>query len=156
MKQSHLFLAALAVALLVTFGTSCIRLDRPAEKAAEIGSGAGYRLFSVEDFNTLMATGVDIYVTVGQTDGIVRIEADDFVAGKIEVENRGRNLAILDRHDIAGKAGAPRARAFVSAATLHRIYATNADVVLDRPVEAERYETNGSIRVDSLAVHAQR
>lgn len=146
------FLVALALALCTS---SCIRLGRPAGKAAVTERGPGYKVFDIGRFDCLYASVADVYVTVGKADGKLRLEADDTLIDRIEVSNRRGDLSIGAR-GFNATAHRPRARAYVTTGTLREIYATSAHVVLDREVDAEIYTTDGSVEVDSLAVHAAR
>lgn len=155
MKHSSrllVFFVALALALAAS---SCIRLGRPAEQAAVTECGPGYKVFDIGRFDCLYASAADVYVTVGEADGKLRLEADDALIDRIEVSNRRGDLSIGVRGSDA-TAHSPRARVYVTAGTLREIYATSARVVLDRKVDAEIYTTHGSVEVDSLAVHAAR
>lgn len=155
MKHSSTLLVFFVALALAFCTSSCIRLGRPAGKATVAECGPGYKVFDIGRFDRLHASAVEVYVTVGEADGKLRLEADDALIDRIEVSNRRGDLSIGARgFDTA--AHTPRARAYVTAGTLREIYATSARVVLDREVDAEIYATLGSVEVDSLAVHAAR
>ena len=145
MKHSSTLLVFFVALALAFCTSSCIRLGRPAGKAAVAECGPGYKVFDIGRFDRLHASAVEVYVTVGEADGKLRLEAANR-RGDLSIGARGFDTA----------AHTPRARAYVTAGTLREIYATSARVVLDREVDAEIYATLGSVEVDSLAVHAAR
>ena len=64
--MKRISLPAAAIALLSVIAASCIGV-LSSDKAKMIESGTNYKVFSVEDFNELIASAVDVYVTLGET-----------------------------------------------------------------------------------------
>ena len=73
-----------------------------------IESGTNYKVFSVEDFNELIASAVDVYVTLGETNPVIRIEADPEIIDGISVENKAVQSASTTKTTLPKKRTNPR------------------------------------------------
>ena len=151
--MKRISLPAAAIALLSVIAASCIGV-LSSDKAKMIESGTNYKVFSVEDFNELIASAVDVYVTLGETNPVIRIEADPEIIDGISVENKSGTVCI---NDIAEKKNKPKAIAVISVKNLDKVFATaGSTVVFDKPVIGELFNTNSTITVDSAKVAAYR
>lgn len=114
-------------------------------RATLVESGNGYRVYAIEGVDELIASAVDVYVTVGKPTGEVRLEGDDGLLNDIVVDYDGGMLALNDRDNMAEKSGKQRVRAYLTVDSVDEVYATMATVRFDKPVDAEVYETNGKV-----------
>ena len=154
--MKRISLPAAAIALLSVIAASCIGV-LSSDKAKMIESGTNYKVFSVEDFNELIASAVDVYVTLGETNPVIRIEADPEIIDGISVEIKSGTVCINDKNNIAEKKNKPKAIAVISVKNLDKVFATaGSTVVFDKPVIGELFNTNSTITVDSAKVAAYR